>query len=554
MKTHIPIHGSAHRVLQYCQEVDVSSEPQKKVGQAKEKLRVSVWIRSNSQHNWKALAEEILSTKTQKQREENQERLNTIIRASSEDIQQIVSFAHMYNLDVLYENPDCCRIVIEGAPEDFERAFQVSLRYFRYCDGIYRAYQGTVHVPEALAEIIDYVSGLDNLPLFQQYKHGVNLDLPASDPPMLAKYLPKEIAALYHFPSSSDLNREVIGIMVPFGGFLKDDMKAYFSDLGLQTPEINVVGSNKPADKVKVQKALQGEIPRTPEIAATIETTMDIQLLGALANGAKIVVYIGEGFDVSSILHLLTQVATDVKYCPRVLSGSWGVAEEALPEKVLDLLDKQLLLLASRGVSICFSSGDGGSTSLPSNSNLIPTYPASSAYVLACGGTYVESNTSVITQETVWNSGKNASGGGFSARFPMPWWQSESGIKDKFGNSGRGVPDVSANAAKESGCKLLVADQNFVSSGTSAAAPLWAALLAILNSKLGTSVGFFNPVLYRPEIALSLRDITIGNNNIKKEGGLYHAQEGWDACTGWGSPNGEALLTALKTFYSNNLG
>ena len=103
--------------------------------------------------------------------------------------------------------------------------------------------------------------------------------------------------------------------------------------------------------------------------------------------------------------------------------------------------------------------------------------------------------------------------------------------------SGRGVPDVAADAAPESGYNILVDGQQEVVGGTSAAAPLWAALVAVINQKKGTPVGFVNPTLY-PDIK-DFHDITQGNN------GAYKAGPGWDACTGLGSPNGTELAAAL---------
>jgi kumamolisin len=108
------------------------------------------------------------------------------------------------------------------------------------------------------------------------------------------------------------------------------------------------------------------------------------------------------------------------------------------------------------------------------------------------------------------------------------------------GHKGRGVPDVAGDADPATGYDVRVDGQSLVIGGTSAVAPLWAGLIALMNQKLGEPVGFLNPLLYG---SLSghglLNDITSGNN------GSYVAKSGWDACTGWGSPNGAKLLQAL---------
>jgi kumamolisin len=100
------------------------------------------------------------------------------------------------------------------------------------------------------------------------------------------------------------------------------------------------------------------------------------------------------------------------------------------------------------------------------------------------------------------------------------------------------VPDVAGNADPQSGYNVFVDGQQTVIGGTSAVAPLWAGLLALINQSLGTNVGFVNAQLY--SAAAAFHDITSGNN------GNYSAGKGWDACTGLGSPNGAALLAALK--------
>ena len=118
--------------------------------------------------------------------------------------------------------------------------------------------------------------------------------------------------------------------------------------------------------------------------------------------------------------------------------------------------------------------------------------------------------------------------------FPLPTWQSSAGIS----GSGRGVPDVAANAAPESGYNILVDGQTETVGGTSAAAPLWAGLIALINQMKGSPVGFVNPLLYPDQS--DFNDITQGNN------GSYSAGPGWDACTGLGSPNGAEIANALE--------
>jgi kumamolisin len=105
--------------------------------------------------------------------------------------------------------------------------------------------------------------------------------------------------------------------------------------------------------------------------------------------------------------------------------------------------------------------------------------------------------------------------------------------------SGRGVPDVSGDADPETGYSILVGGVSETVGGTSAVAPLWAGLIALINQALGTPVGFFQPRLYEGSASAGFNDVTQGNN------GAYSAAAGWDPCTGLGSPKGAALLSAL---------
>ena len=147
----------------------------------------------------------------------------------------------------------------------------------------------------------------------------------------------------------------------------------------------------------------------------------------------------------------------------------------------------------------------------------------------------------------MWNeqaSNEGATGGGVSGTFPLPTWQANVKVpasKNPSGFKGRGVPDVAGDADPSTGYQVQADGQSFAVGGTSAVAPLWAGLLALFSQSEGKSVGYLNPTLYQNgESGGGFRDITSGNN------GDYKAATGWDPCTGWGSPNGAALLQALK--------
>jgi kumamolisin len=137
-----------------------------------------------------------------------------------------------------------------------------------------------------------------------------------------------------------------------------------------------------------------------------------------------------------------------------------------------------------------------------------------------------------------------ATGGGISEVFALPEYQKYVNVPSSVnpgGKPGRGVPDVGGDADPATGYLIRVDRLQFILGGTSAVPPLWAALIALINQRLGHPVGYLNPLLYSGQIVKSgaLHDITSGNN------GAYQARPGWDPCTGWGTPDGVKLMQVL---------
>lgn len=198
------------------------------------------------------------------------------------------------------------------------------------------------------------------------------------------------------------------------------------------------------------------------------------------------------------------------------------------------------------GITVCVACGDEGSTDSGADGLAHVDFPASSPYALPCGGTHLSGSGHPITDEQVWNDLPNngPTGGGVSATFPLPSWQSKANVPPSMhpGNfKGRGLPDVAGDADPLTGYRIEVDGSNSVVGGTSAVVPLWAALIALFNQATAKPVCYFNPSLYQQLAAIAglFRDITPGNN------GNYDARPGWNPCTGWGSPNGAAIQQYL---------
>jgi kumamolisin len=195
------------------------------------------------------------------------------------------------------------------------------------------------------------------------------------------------------------------------------------------------------------------------------------------------------------------------------------------------------------GITVCVAAGDGGSDDGVGDGADHVDFPASSPFVLGCGGTNLQASGTSITQESVWNEGPNsgATGGGVSSFFALPPYQEGLQVSRTHGGTEalamRGVPDVAGDADPQTGYDVRVDGQNTVIGGTSAVAPLWAGLIARINAAKARRAGFINPHLYVN--ATALHDITQGNN------GDFAATTGWDACTGLGSPNGQKVADAV---------
>jgi len=249
----------------------------------------------------------------------------------------------------------------------------------------------------------------------------------------------------------------------------------------------------------------------------------------------------------------VTTAVHDSQRKPSVLSISWGFAEgqDIWSAAAIQAVNEAFQAGAAMGVTICCAAGDDGSRDQVNDGLAHVDFPSTSAYVLACGGTTLQSSGNNITSETVWNDGVDggSTGGGVSDDIALPAWQANANIPPSVNpghHVGRGVPDVAGNADPETGYQVLADGQSGVVGGTSAVAPLWAGLIARINQLLGTPVGFLNPLLYsQVSNAKAFHDITKGNNDITGDIGGYSAGPGWDACTGLGSPDGTAIATAL---------
>lgn len=177
-----------------------------------------------------------------------------------------------------------------------------------------------------------------------------------------------------------------------------------------------------------------------------------------------------------------------------MISISWGAAEKNWTGQAMTSYDQAFQAAAALGITVCCAAGDNGSADAETDGLAHVDFPASSPFALGCGGTKLTGLGNTISSEVVWNEGPNsATGGGVSDSFPGPAYQSSTGIPQSVNpphKAGRGVPNVSGDADPATGYFIRVDGQEFVIGGTSAVAPLWAGLIALLNKNSGIRSDF----------------------------------------------------------------
>ena len=279
--------------------------------------------------------------------------------------------------------------------------------------------------------------------------------------------------------------------------------------------------------------------------SADAEVVLDIEVAAGVAPGARVAVYFAPNTD-QGFLDAINSAIHDTTRKPSVISISWGAAEAEWTAQALFAFNAAFHDAALLGITVCAAAGDNGSSDGESDGKPHVDFPASSPWVLACGGTRLVGSNGQIQSETVWNDGTNggATGGGVSSFFSKPSYQNGLNVpkpKGTANTTGRGVPDVAGVADPDTGYMILVDGQEAVVGGTSAVAPLWAGLVAMLNHQRGKNLGWFHRTIYGTFAQHKvLHDITSGTN------GIYKAGPGWDACTGYGTPNGQAMLSLLE--------
>jgi kumamolisin len=439
---------------------------------------------------------------------------------------------------------------VRGTVEQLDTAFGVTLSLYEDDNRQFRGREGAISVPAALDGIVTGVFGLDDR---QVARRSTAAPAPAAAGPAAPPALtPADFEARYQFPAGDGAGQTIA--IAEFGGaYFPADAQAFCQKYGRPMPVITPVSSGYP---LLTPEQIQ-RMPTTQQqevLDDSVEVMMDIEIVAALCPAAAISVYFAN-FTQQGWIDLLNDVIGAAPV-PVALSVSWGLAEDSSDWSAAAVteVNGRLQAAAMLGVTVCAAAGDDGAGDQLKDGRAHVNFPATSPFVLSVGGT-------MLTPDEVvwWNapgdrsvSGGGSTGGGVSVVFPRPSWQQVQVASLNLGSiDGRVVPDVAALAGQPF-YDLIFEGQDSPNGGTSAATPLWAALIARIAAGLpaASQRRFLTPRLYaaaaggEPVGQAGCTDITSGNNDSPGLTG-YAAAVGFDAVSGWGTPVGTALAQLL---------
>src|SRR5579859_281902 len=474
-----------------------------------------------------------------------------------EDADKVENSLKKYGLKVEDVSLPSRSMRVSGSVKAMEAAFKPGMVLMHSAvQGDYRGRQGTIMIPNELKGIVTGVFGLDQRRMARRKRAATSS---ASAATSLSPLGPADLEQRYNFPPGDGAGQE-IAIAEFGGGYFADDATAYCNKFGRPVPNIRAIAVDAPAFTLQQILALPKQ-QRMDQLDTSIEVMMDVQVIAGLCPKANISVYFST-FDQKGWVDLLNTV---IAAKPAVLSISWGLAEDdpGWSGSAISAINDRLNTARLLGITTCISSGDDGSGDQINDGKAHVDFPSVSPFALSVGGTMLQGTSSAVQEVTWWESpgrrtgnGGGSSGGGVSTLFARPTWQNVKVTSLNKGSiDGRVMPDVSALAG-EPLYDLIFLGKAQPNGGTSASAPLWAALLARVNASLPAAKQqrFVTPLLYTKTPsgatvgAAGSRDIATGNNASHPQPGKgYRAKAGFDAVTGWGVPNGANLLTALKS-------
>jgi kumamolisin len=461
--------------------------------------------------------------------------------ARAEDLDLIERLAHEHNLVVAHRSAAERSIVLRGKLADLLSMFPADVQMYHHSTGTYRGRQGEIQIPKALDKIVTGVFGFDTRPKHRYSRLRIRAAGPGGDNGVAAT----EFAKRYNFPASYqgrnlDGTGQTIAIIELGGGFRSSDLKIFFQEIGVTTPNVTAISVDNAGNNATTADSADGEV------------MLDIEVAGAVAPKANFAVYFAPNNGDQGFIDGISAAVHDSERNPSVISISWGGPESTTDQQGITAFHELFVAAGALGVTVCAASGDHGTADMDSpdwDGKIHVDHPAVDDMVLGCGGTQIDGNGNDVVwndgtpfDKTVAGGGGWASGGGISEVIAVPSYQTDANLPVSIdsGKPGRGVPDIAMSATNYF---TRVDSDEGASGGTSAVAPLMSALAALLSQAKQKNVGFLNPILYaNPGV---LHDVVSGTNAITNTVKGYNAGPGWDACTGLGTPDGTALLAKL---------
>ena len=440
-------------------------------------------------------------------------------------------------------------LTITAKASTFAKLLQTSFVVHKLNNRTFFAPKTPPKLPKFLVDSIDAITGLDNYSSPPQTGHFYQTSFTAKPrlqpkqdcSPLDSTLLPRDVAHAYGYDQlwNQGWHGENMTVnLVEIDGFDSNDIQNYFDC-------INFKGKFNYADIDGAPSQSLGE------------STLDIEMAAGLARSATINDYETDGnsnYDiwtqVDDILQQIINDNTNNANAGNVVSISLGTTEQDITQDDRVAIDKSIQILTQvEHMTVFVASGDCAAFASGVYRNLSVSFPASDPWATAVGGTILSVNGNQNrANEITWSDGSNlnrcknqwGSGGGTSRLYSRPSWQNAAGVNNQYSQGGRQIPDIAAAAYA---LAVYYNGQWGAVGGTSAAAPIWAAGVALVNEGLLKQIGKFD---YSPRMFYLAADKHPGRQpfyDVTRGDNLYYpATSGWDYTTGLGTPN-------LEDFY-----
>jgi pseudomonalisin len=479
---------------------------------------------------------------------------------SDSDAAQVVAWLQEQGMQVEEFTAGRRSIIFTGTAAQVQATFHTPIHIYKIGDEVHHANVNDPEIPAALVQVVGGVVSLHDF--HSEPMHGM-VRKPAPDLSSGGAYYlaPADFATIYDlnplYQQSINGNGQSIAI-VARSNINIADVRQFRTFFGLPANDPQIV--------------VNGTDPGIWSANEETEADLDVEWSGAVAKNATIKFVVSKSTNSSDGVDLSAQYIVNRNLAP-VMSTSFGLCEAALGSSGNSFLNSLWQQAAAEGITVFVSSGDSGAAGCDSASASTATHGravnglCSTPYSVCVGGTefndlsnptlyWSPSNTSGTQEsalsyipEVVWNAsgpgyGLWASGGGASIVYAKPSWQAGTGVP---ADGKRDVPDVALSSAGHDGYLIFQNGELYVVGGTSAAAPSFAGVMALVVENTAARQGNANVVFYslaskqRAGGASVFHTITIGNNSVPGQAG-FNATAGYDQATGLGSIDGSVLV------------